>query len=139
MYDKNNLSTSFSRNKNILSQKKFKYYPITTSNTQENNTIYLVAEDIPNLELSHENYKKNNLINKNIISNNSAYTENKKIIRNYSINNYNSINHYLPKNFFNNENKDNIKTSKKNKNSNYVYKYSKHLLNYFFLFYLLFH
>ena len=113
MYDKNNLSTSFSRNKNILSQKKFKYYPITTSNTQENNTIYLVAEDIPNLELSHENYKKNNLINKKFISNNTSNTENKKFIRNYSINNYNSINPYLAKNFFNNENKDNINSSKK--------------------------
>ena len=113
MYDKNNLSTSFSRNKKILSQKIYKYYPITTSNTQENNTIYLVAEDIPNLELSHEIIKNNNLINKKFISNNSSNTENKKFIRNYSINNYNSINPYLAKNFFNNENKDNINSSKK--------------------------
>ena len=113
----NNSTSSFSINKNILPQKNLKYFPIESNNNQENNIIYLVAEDIPDLELNNKN--QNNFINS---TNNRQH---KKIKRNYSTNNFNSINNlFIPYSLQKEKNKDNINNYNFNSNKKIIHSYS---------------
>ena len=85
----NNLESPHIINESILAKKNLKYFPITSNNNQENNIIYLVAEDMPDLELNKKNQK--NLFNS--VNN----INNKKIKRNFSTNNFNNINNqFIP-------------------------------------------
>ena len=117
-YNKNNNSTSsYSINKNILPGKNLKYFPIESNTNQENNIIYLVAEDIPDLELNNKNQKN--------INNATNNRQHKKIKRNYSTNNFNSINNlFIPYSLQIEYNKDNISNYNFNSNKKIIHSYS---------------
>ena len=114
----NNLESPHIINESILAKKNLKYFPITSNNNQENNIIYLVAEDMPDLELNKKNQK--NLFNS--VNN----INNKKIKRNFSTNNFNNINNqFIPnstqKIYDRNYNNDNYEF---NSNKKIIHSYS---------------